>query len=324
VRLIVGTNEETGWGCMKYYLGHCEIPSASFSPDGMFTVVNREKGILSFTFSKAGPQDGWQGVSVRGGEAANLVPARAEAVMACRGNVADDLEKAVREYKAAEVLAFSTRRTDDNRVEISCRGKSAHAMSPEKGTNAVLGLLNLLCSLDCFDPSVRNESGSIVRLMGTAPDGSAIGVACGDDVSGALTMNLGKLDIVNGRITIQLDVRTPVTAPAGGIAERICAAFSAAGYTVDRRSVKQPLYVPADMPLVKTLCDVYQSVTGNEPVLYSIGGGTYARAFPNCVCFGSVYPGEELTVHSPNERTLLTNLIQNAKMYGLAIRELAS
>lgn len=48
VRFIIGTNEETGWGCIHYYKEHkLEPPTESFSPDGMFTVVNREKGIFT-------------------------------------------------------------------------------------------------------------------------------------------------------------------------------------------------------------------------------------------------------------------------------------
>ena len=82
------------------------------------------------------------------------------------------------------------------------------------------------------------------------------------------------------------------------------------------------LYVPADTDFIQTLCRVYEDVTGNEAVLSAIGGGTYARAFQNCVCFGAVYPGETLTVHSPNERTAKVNILLNTCMYGKAIYEL--
>lgn len=50
--MIIGTNEETGWGCMDYYKKHLDPPAYSFSPDGMYTVVNREKGILGADFAK--------------------------------------------------------------------------------------------------------------------------------------------------------------------------------------------------------------------------------------------------------------------------------
>ncbi|MFR8331787.1 MAG: hypothetical protein ACLU9S_05015 [Oscillospiraceae bacterium] len=51
-KAIIGTNEETGWGCMDYYKKHLDPPAYSFSPDGMYTVVNREKGTLGADFAK--------------------------------------------------------------------------------------------------------------------------------------------------------------------------------------------------------------------------------------------------------------------------------
>ncbi len=45
IRLIFGTNEETGMECIKYYLDKGEeIPSMGFTPDAMYPVVNGEKG----------------------------------------------------------------------------------------------------------------------------------------------------------------------------------------------------------------------------------------------------------------------------------------
>ncbi|MBR6007283.1 MAG: Sapep family Mn(2+)-dependent dipeptidase, partial [Clostridia bacterium] len=50
VRIILGTNEETGWGCMNHYKKVAEIPTMSISPDAEYTLVNSEKGIYHSTF----------------------------------------------------------------------------------------------------------------------------------------------------------------------------------------------------------------------------------------------------------------------------------
>ena len=55
VRIILGTNEETGWGCMDYYKQHGEKPTLAFTPDGEYPVVNSEKGILHTTFQRRFP-----------------------------------------------------------------------------------------------------------------------------------------------------------------------------------------------------------------------------------------------------------------------------
>ena len=88
--------------------------------------------------------------------------------------------------------------------------------------------------------------------------------------------------------------------------------------------MEAPHHTPADTPFVSTLLKCYEQFTGQKGECLAIGGGTYARAFPNCVCFGSVYPTEELTVHSPNERTRKANIIQNTVMYGFALHELTN
>ena len=119
-------------------------------------------------------------------------------------------------------------------------------------------------------------------------------------------------------------MRTPVTVSLDQVAEKVRDAFEAKGFRAEGEHLKHPLYVPSDSEFIQTLCRVYETVTGEEAVLSAIGGGTYARAFSNCVCFGSVYPKEELTVHAPNERTLRRNIIQNTVMYGFAVHELTN
>ena len=55
VRLILGTNEESGWGCINYYLKKEETPALAFSPDAEFPVIHGEKGILTFILKKIFP-----------------------------------------------------------------------------------------------------------------------------------------------------------------------------------------------------------------------------------------------------------------------------
>lgn len=323
VRIVIGTNEESGWGCIKYYRSNCESPTTSICPDGMFTVVNREKGIITVSFSKELPMELCSGLSVHGGEASNLVPARATALLPfCSPEQRANITKAIEEQPWVAGHTFKIEEKGPSILELTCQGKSTHAMTPAQGINAILGLLSWLVSVDCFAEELKDEFSTILHLLGERPDGAAMGLACHDELSGALTVNLGKIDLENGRLTLQFDIRTPVTFSVENILGQVKALWREKGYRIVEQVVKSPLYVPADSPLIKKLCAVYQLVTGEKPVIHSIGGGTYARAFPNCVCFGSVYPDEKLTVHSPNEQTLADNIRQNAKMYGLAIHQL--
>ena len=51
-QIIFGTNEETDWGCMKYYFEHEKSPDIGFTPDANFPVIHGEKGIIKFDLVK--------------------------------------------------------------------------------------------------------------------------------------------------------------------------------------------------------------------------------------------------------------------------------
>ena len=63
--------------------------------------------------------------------------------------------------------------------------------------------------------------------------------------------------------------------------------------------------------------------TPEEAELLSIGGGTYAKACPNLVAFGPLFPGQEMTEHQPDEYMEADTLLKNAQMMAAAIWELA-
>lgn len=112
IRIILGCNEESGWGCMDHYKKHAEMPSIGFSPDADFPVINCEKGIFHFRFKMQKPKNI---ISLTAGNAVNMVP-----------------DKAICKLSTTE--------------EITVLGKSAHGSTPEKGENALLNLLKKLGS----------------------------------------------------------------------------------------------------------------------------------------------------------------------------------
>jgi len=317
LRFIIGTNEETGWGCMDYYTAHFPPPDASFSPDGMFTVVNREKGIYTADYSRAllAP-----GVEIHAGEAGNLVPAQATAFLPCSQEA---IQRAIATCTPPAGVSFSAI-SEGLGTRLICKGKNAPSHTPAGGASAILGMLKMLADYGDIPPALRELSANLTMLMGEQPNGAAMGIACSDEVSGTLTTNLGILTLNDSRLTVKLDVRTPVTIALEGIAHAVDEKMVNLGFQKVDSRLKSPLYVPADSALIKTLCGVYEQATGQKAVLYAIGGGTYARAFPNCVCFGAVYPGENPPVHCPNEYVTAANVVKNARMYGLAIYELTN
>ena len=52
IRIMLGCNEESGWGCMKLYGEVAKMPDIAFSPDGEYPVVNSEKAIVHASYRK--------------------------------------------------------------------------------------------------------------------------------------------------------------------------------------------------------------------------------------------------------------------------------
>jgi len=85
---------------------------------------------------------------------------------------------------------------------------------------------------------------------------------------------------------------------------------------------QEPLYVKKDSYLVKTLVDIFNKKTGLQAEAVAIGGGTYARAFDNCISYGLTMPGDIDMCHQVDEYVEIDKLILASKIYAEAIYEL--
>ena len=76
--------------------------------------------------------------------------------------------------------------------------------------------------------------------------------------------------------------------------------------------------------MIKTLHGAYVKYTNDaETKPYVIGGGSFARASDNIVCFGMVFPGKESLFHQKDEYVDIDDLILATAIYAEAIYNLA-
>ncbi|MGL5190627.1 MAG: Sapep family Mn(2+)-dependent dipeptidase, partial [Cetobacterium sp.] len=78
VRIIFGTNEESGDEDIKYYLSKEKAPKYAFTPDGQFPVVFSEKGIYTFSFKDSFLKEDTSILDIVGGTRSNVVPEEAK------------------------------------------------------------------------------------------------------------------------------------------------------------------------------------------------------------------------------------------------------
>lgn len=303
VRFIFGCDEESSWGCMERYKETEEMPAIGISPDADFPVINCEKGV-AYHFVEIPLPAGI--VSLNAGTRANMVPDFAEAVIE-RSDLID----------LSTAPNFLNIKEEGENLRITVRGKSAHGSTPQEGVNALSKLLEFLGS--------RYSSLLTINRALSDYTGRGADLNVRDEESGALTLNLGVAETIGDKILFSFDIRHPISITKEEITLRLERAL--APYTVVApywygKAFHDPLYLPKDDPLVKTLLAAYDKIMGGRAEAITIGGATYARFLPYGVAFGPVFPGEKSTIHQADERISLAALEQMTDIYYEALKAL--
>ncbi|WFA09885.1 dipeptidase PepV [Tissierella sp. Yu-01] len=325
VRLILGANEETGWGCMDYYFKHEKAPDMGFTPDSDFPVIHGEKGIINFDliykFDEKTNNDIYI-KDIKGGNAPNMVPDNAEAILECKDfEKIDDIYIDYKNKKDYPISIFK----EDEHIRIVAKGKSAHGSTPEKGLNAISYLMDFLNYIIDKENPLYEFIKFYNERIAFKHNGEGIGAGLEDDISGKLNFNPGLLKLENGSIVLTINVRYPIKSSSKEVYEGIRENLKDSKVElVEGISDSKPLYVPSDDFLVEKLMNVYREQTGDYTSMpITIGGGTYARAIKNAVAFGPMFPGQIDVAHQKNEYISIDHLMQITKIYAHAIYELA-
>ncbi len=336
VRFIVGTDEESGWLCMKHFAEVDRLPDVGFSPDAEFPIVHAEKGQINVVL-RSTPRDSaspspdtaepFDLLSLAAGERGNMVPDRAKAVLAVRSGdypspLAAELVRRFAEFRAQHALPGTADVVRDQ-ITLTLQGKAAHGMVPHEGINAGL----YLCAFLSGEPLAADAKAFVqvvAEFLFGDVHGERLGIACEDEPSGKLTVNAGilKYSSSEGGV-IHLNIRYPVHGDVERMVETLQSWASSHGMAVESVRTSAPHYVPADHPAVKTLQKVYEEQTGEPATLLSTGGATYARSLKHGVAFGAVFPGKTMTAHEVDEYAEIEDLLLAMSIYAQAMYELA-
>jgi len=321
VRMIIGTDEESNWQCVDHYFKHEEMPTIGFAPDADFPIINAEKGIidtkLSLQLSNQEKTTNMFLVTFQSGRRFNMVPDFAKATLKVEKK--SNIEQMYKQYLENEQLNGKIYEENGDLV-LELEGVSAHAMEPNNGRNAGILLAQFLSKME-LDQNGRQFIDWIVTYFHDDTRGHKIGIACQDDISGELTVNLGIIRyIAKGDNELGINIRYPVTKQADAVKTKL---QTFKEITICEFSNSNPHYIEEKHPLIQTLKRVYEEQTGENAKLISIGGGTYARALKAGVAFGPLFPGREDVVHQKDEYIYIEDLIKATAIYTQAIYELA-
>ena len=256
--LYMGTNEECGMADARYFAARYPCPDLSIVPDCGFPVCQAQRGSMTLRLS---------------------VPLRTQ-VQLSQGNNPSVTPEEVR-------AVFADGRS------LTARGKSAHVFAAEGLPNAALEMLSLLAKA-CPEDAPALEA---LRTLCADRSGGSLGLACADELSGALCMAPTRLTAADGRLSADVFCILPVSFDDGAALFRAGRAAEAQGVTMALTRIRRPASFPVEHPVVSLLTGVYNEVTGSDAAPYVMSGGNYAACLPNAIGFGPGMPGREFPPH---------------------------
>ena len=308
VRALLGINEENHMADLEYYLANYKAPLFCFSPDANFPLCNGEKGIFH------GKVVSWLPMKrvkeIRGGVAANVIPDHAEA------------------WVEAEKLSSTERVTAEKEGDLwhlTARGIGGHASAPEGTINAIGLLVDYILEQGILSGAEEDFFYGLQRLH-SDPYGVNLGLDTEDMIFTPLTIVGGVIGMEDGHVFQTIDCRYPTTSSGQDIVAQLTGNWGELAQ-VHVLSDDKPFYMALDNPAVHVCVDTYNAVTGEQAQPYTIGGGTYARHFPNAVSFGPEHPERPAPdfagpIHGVDEAANIQWLMEALKIYILALMEL--
>lgn len=326
VELIIGTREEISWDDLLIYeKENHPLPNYGFTPDGEFPIINREKGNceLCITFADESCDGEFELMDLKSGEAVNSIPDRAWAKI--KGNF-DILKNLVLEFNGTnknEKLAI-TKKSDDISI-VSASGKAAHSSLPEHGDNALVTLCSFLSTLCINNKAVKNLSSFVHNFFNDNYYGDKLGLPKHEEFINGEEM--GRTTVAptivykEKEISLYLSIRSVFATKKNEVINVFDKLRKQYNFNFVITDYLDPLYVPRDHKFIEILEQAYGTVTNTKAEFILAGGTTYAKAIPNTVAFGPVFPDDIDNAHQKDEFIVVDNFMKATEIYSLVVAE---
>lgn len=340
LRLLVGSDEESGSTDITEYLKANRPPDLSLVLDSGFPVVVGEKAWTALTVETAGasfptPERPWTVESLDAGLATSIVPDRAILRLGHSQGKARLLALQRRlEGKVLDPgcrLAMQVEGTSSGpaTLTLTVTGKAAHGgLNLEGGRNALVALARLVA--EELPPGGPDDLLAFAREAGRDLQGTGLGLTGSDPLWGHCAVNVATLKAgKEGRLILTLNLRaTPglqgkaleaaLRQFVAGFAAGRGRPLAAGGYFDDPVLAFDP-----QAPVVLRLLAAYERATGTKAGPVISGGGTYAKRLPNAIAFGTWFPGAPYPGHDVDEQVPISDLHRGVHVILEALVDLA-
>ena len=314
IRLIAGCDEEKEMRDIRHYLAGHPAPAFTLNCDGAWPLCIGEKGILTADLTMPVPSG--RLIAMGGGEASNMVPASAWAVL--RDMEPEKLNTALRYYSGL------TAESHDGHTTLRVAGKAAHCAAPGTGINAIRRLIQILCAAKLPTDEEIRVLDVLLKIM-QDDEGTGLHIRYADPLSGPTTAVGSLLSMHCGQLRLHINVRFAVTQPIDLLQSRLLDRCESLGLRIENLSIQPPRLDSPDQPEVRLLLDTARELIHRRLQPYVAGGGTHSRLFPRSVPFGTGFLGKAQPFggpHAADEAVNVEELIQGMKIYAVALLRL--
>lgn len=287
LRILFGTDEESGSSDIPRYLKYEKAPTFAFTPDCKYPVVYGERGIIAVEYET------------------NFTPELLAAVSEIQG-----------EQDRSFVPDYLSCLVDGQMIEVI--GKRAPSNAPDLGKNAITLLAKELHNLP-IATELQSYFKWIAESLHDKHYGEGLNMNWQDEMSGVLNVTPYLLEKTETGFKLGLSIRYPVSFTEEEVVNGLRqAAYSNETKVTVVRSMPSILH-DKNLPEIAQLSRAYDEVTGLDSTPVTTTGATYARFLPNTVAFGPSFPGQKGIAHNVDEYMDESDLLLNMEIYMHAI-----
>lgn len=289
LRVIFGTNEESGSADLAYYLAKHKAPRLGFTPDSQFPAVYAEKGMVSVRLTTLFTEEEITGLkAIEGDFVASSIPDQATFVLS------DGTQQ-----------SFSGRRTPSN--------------EPHLGLNAITLGASQLCRHDLFSRKLQVYFTWITNSLHNFHAGEGL---VGSTPEMALQISPHTLELKDNQLHLSLSLRYSIEFKEDVILKLLQGNLPTQETRLKVTRSFAPIAFDRSHPMLDTMRRAYETVTGLDGSPIITTGATYARFMPNIIAFGPSFPGQIGIAHNHNEYMFVDDLKRNIEIYRLTLDEL--
>ena len=200
-------------------------------------------------------------------------------------------------------------------VDVSVKGKSAHAANASKGINAIVKMNKMIDAIAKMRLPTHKILGRTTQTITK------------------ITCQPGQLNMVPSLCSISIDRRISpddslekTKAEFRAVIDRLKASDPEFDADVETGRFALPGYQPPQESVIKLLQESAKYVLGRSPKIsvYIFGtDATYLASIANIPCFG-FGPGDEANAHSVNDHIKIDDLVAASKVYAMFIMDILS